>query len=138
MTLFEMFQSNIRSLMVLAFAFGTTCRLIRSELVFPRELYASISIYLLFALGIKGDVELAGRQWAELFWPAAATIGFGCVTPVSSFVILRSRGKSSIADAAGIAAHYGSLSTLRSDTPTQIIATRLMSVFTDCWNCHVR
>jgi len=110
MTLLQMFQSNICSPMVLAFAFGIVCRLIKSELAIPRDLYTSLSIYLLFALGLKGGVELSHSEWKELFLPAIATIVIGCITPISSYLTLRHLGRFSIADAAGIAAHYGSVS----------------------------
>ena len=96
--------------MVLAFAFGIVCRLIKSELAIPRDLYVSLSIYLLFALGLKGGVELSHSEWKELFLPAIATIAIGCITPISSYLTLRHLGRFSIADAAGIAAHYGSVS----------------------------
>ena len=110
MSLFQMFQSNICSPMVLAFAFGVVCRLIKSEMAIPRDLYTSLSIYLLFALGLKGGVELSHCAWQELLLPAVATIALGCITPISSFLTLRYLGRFSIADAAGIAAHYGSVS----------------------------
>ena len=110
MTLFQMFQSNICSPMVLAFAFGIVCRLIKSEMAIPRDLYTTLSIYLLFALGLKGGVELSHSQWQQLLFPAIVTIALGCITPVSSFLSLRYLGRFSIADAAGIAAHYGSVS----------------------------
>lgn len=96
--------------MVLAFAFGVICRLIKSELAIPRDLYTSLSIYLLFALGLKGGVELSHSDWQQLLLPAIATIALGCITPISSFMTLRYLGRFSIADAAGIAAHYGSVS----------------------------
>jgi uncharacterized protein len=110
MTLFEMFQSNICSPMVLAFAFGIVCRLIKSELAIPRDLYTTLSIYLLFALGLKGGVELSNSDWRQLLVPAIATLALGCITPVSAYITLRHLGRFSIADAAGIAAHYGSVS----------------------------
>ena len=110
MTLFQMFQSNICSPMVLAFAFGIVCRLIKSEMAIPRDLYTSLSIYLLFALGLKGGVELSHSQWQQLLLPAVVTIALGVITPISSFLSLRYLGRFSIADAAGIAAHYGSVS----------------------------
>jgi hypothetical protein len=110
MTLLQMFQANIFSPMVLAFAFGIVCRLIKSELAMPRDLYTSLSIYLLFSLGLKGGVELSHCELRQLFLPAMVTIGLGVFTPVNSFVILRYVGRFSIADAAGIAAHYGSVS----------------------------
>ena len=96
--------------MVLAFAFGIVCRLIKSELAIPRDLYTSLSIYLLFALGLKGGVELSHSEWKELLLPAVVTIALGCITPISSYLTLRHLGRFSIADAAGIAAHYGSVS----------------------------
>jgi len=110
MTLFQMFQSNICSPMVLAFAFGIVCRVIKSELAIPRDLYTSLSIYLLFALGLKGGVELSHSQWQQILFPAIVTISLGVITPISSFLWLRFIGRFSIADAAGIAAHYGSVS----------------------------
>lgn len=96
--------------MVLAFAFGVVCRLIKSEMAIPRDMYMALSIYLLFALGLKGGVELSHCQLREILPPALATILLGCITPVSSFLVLRHLGRFSIADAAGIAAHYGSVS----------------------------
>jgi hypothetical protein len=42
--------------------------------------------------------------------PGIATIAIGCITPVSAYLTLRYLGRFSIADAAGIAAHYGSVS----------------------------
>jgi len=96
--------------MVLAFAFGIACRLVKSEMAIPRDLYTSLSIYLLFALGLKGGVELSHSQWQTLLLPAIMTIALGLITPISSFMTLRYMGRFTIADAAGIAAHYGSVS----------------------------
>jgi len=110
MSLWQMFQSNICSPMVLAFALGITCRLIKSELTIPRDLYSSLSIYLLFSLGLKGGVELSHSNWQMLGIPILATLILGCLTPLNSFLTLRYLGRFSIADAAGIAAHYGSVS----------------------------
>jgi hypothetical protein len=44
-------------------------RLLRSELSLPKDVYAGISIYLLFALGLNGGVE---RRHASLATIAAA------------------------------------------------------------------
>ncbi len=110
MSLSQMFQANICSPMVLAFAFGIICRLIKSELSIPRDLYTSLSIYLLFSLGLKGGVELSHSDWRQLLLPMLITLALGCITPISSYCSLRYIGKFSIADAAGIAAHYGSVS----------------------------
>ncbi|MCX7431178.1 MAG: sodium-dependent bicarbonate transport family permease, partial [Planctomycetia bacterium] len=42
--------------------------------------------------------------------PALATLFLGCLTPITSYAVLRYLGGMSIADSAGIAAHYGSTS----------------------------
>lgn len=43
-------------------------------------------------------------------WPAAVTIFLGCLTPVTTFLGMRYIGRFSLADSAGVAAHYGSVS----------------------------
>ena len=40
----------------------------------------------------------------------SATLLLGCLTPVSAYLVLRRLGRFSVPDAAGIAAHYGSVS----------------------------
>lgn len=104
----DVLRINLCSPLALAFGLGIFARLVRSELTLPRELYASLSIYLLLALGLKGGVELSHSTFSEIVWPAAATILLGCLTPVTSYLVLRRRFGA--ADAAGIAAHYGSVS----------------------------
>ena len=101
---------NLLSPVVLAFALGVITRLIRSEFQLPKDLYASISIYLLFALGLKGGVELAHASFAQIGKPALVTLLLGCITPVTAYLVLRHLGRFDAANAAGIAAHYGSVS----------------------------
>lgn len=48
--------------------------------------------------------------WQQLLLPSVVTIALGIITPISSFLALHYLGRFSIADAAGIAAHYGSVS----------------------------
>jgi hypothetical protein len=108
--MFETLQANLLSPIPLAFALGVAARLMKSEFSLPRDLYASLSIYLLFALGLKGGAELAHASFDRIAWPAAVTLLLGCVTPITSFVVLRRLGGFSSADSAGIAAHYGSVS----------------------------
>lgn len=106
----ELLRINLCSPLTLAFALGIFARLVRSELALPRDLYTSLSIYLLFALGLKGGVELSHSSLTEIAGPALVTVLLGCITPISSYFVLRRLGKFSISDAAGIAAHYGSVS----------------------------
>ncbi|MFN9737178.1 MAG: sodium-dependent bicarbonate transport family permease [Pseudomonadota bacterium] len=106
----DVLRINLVSPLTLCFALGLFARAIRSQLALPRDLYNSLSIYLLFALGLKGGVELSHSPLAQLAAPAAVTMLLGCLTPVSAYFVLRRLGRFGIADAAGIAAHYGSVS----------------------------
>ena len=108
--MFDVLRLNLVSPFTLCFALGVFARVIRSQLSLPRELYTSLSIYLLFALGLKGGVELSHSSLTQLAAPAAATLLLGCLTPVSAYLVLRRLGRFSVPDAAGIAAHYGSVS----------------------------
>jgi hypothetical protein len=102
--------ANLLSPIVLAFALGVVTRLVRSEFQLPKELYASLSIYLLFALGLKGGVELSHVTLSQFAAPAAVTLLLGVLTPITAYVALRKLGRFDPANAAAIAAHYGSVS----------------------------
>lgn len=106
----ELIRLNLLSPLVLAFALGVVAKLIRSEFSLPRDLYVSLSIYLLFAIGLKGGVELSQTPLAQFALPAAVTLAVGVLTPLLSYGALRQLGRFSVADSAGIAAHYGSVS----------------------------
>ena len=106
----DVLRLNLVSPLTLCFALGVFAKLIRSQLALPRDLYASLSIYLLFALGLKGGVELSHSSLREIVAPAAVTLLLGFITPITSFLVLRRIGRFSVADSAGIAAHYGSVS----------------------------
>lgn len=107
---FEILRANLLSPIVLAFGLGIITKLVRSELTLPKDLYASLSIYLLLSLGLKGGVELSESSLHAIAWPAVATLLLGCLTPISAYFLLRRLGKFSSVDAAGMAAHYGSVS----------------------------
>ncbi len=105
---------NLLTPLPLCFAMGIICKLIHGGIKIPKELYYSISIYLLMSIGIIGGHELA-HEYIEhgittIWKPALVTLCLGCLTPISAYVVLRYVGRFSIADAAGIAAHYGSTS----------------------------
>jgi uncharacterized protein len=110
MATLELVRINLLSPIVLAFALGIIATLVRSDLRFPEELYAGLSIYLLLAIGLKGGAALAQTPLADFWAPALVTFGLGVAVPVWSYLILRRIGRFSVADAAAIAAHYGSVS----------------------------
>ncbi|MFM7039136.1 MAG: sodium-dependent bicarbonate transport family permease [Planctomycetaceae bacterium] len=133
-----MLRANFCSPLTLAFAFGIFARVIRSELAPPRDLYASLSFYLLFAIGLRGGVELSHSNPLDLAFPAIATLLTGCITPLTSWLVLRRIGRFSISDAAGIAAHYGSVSAVTFVAAQQFAASRGLSwrvTCRHCWRC---
>jgi hypothetical protein len=109
---FEILRSNLLSPLVLAFLLGVIARLLRSDVEFPEPAYKFISLYLLLAIGINGGVELAGATFGEFFLPAVAALGLALATPTWCFFLLRRLGRFDASNAAGIAAHYGSVSSV--------------------------
>ncbi len=106
----ELVRLNLLSPMVLAFALGIVATLVRSDLRVPDALYAALSIYLLFAIGLKGGVALAATPPSQLWLPALATLAAGSLIPLWTYALARHVGGWSVADAAALAAHYGSVS----------------------------
>lgn len=106
----DILELNLLSPITLSFALGIFARVVRSEFSLPRDIYAGLGIYLLFALGLKGGVELAKEPLGVILLPVMATLLLGCVRPLTSYGVLRKMLRFSPADSAGIAAHYGSVS----------------------------
>ncbi len=106
----ETLKANLLSPIPLAFALGIVTRLMRSEFSLPKDIYSALSIYLLFALGLKGGVELAHASFDSIIAPAGVTLLLGCITPLSTYAVMRYVGRFGTSDAAGMAAHYGSVS----------------------------
>ncbi len=95
---------------ILFFLLGLLAGLARSDLRIPGVLYESLSLVLLLAIGLKGGVELSRYALADLVLPALAVITSAALIPLTAFAVLRRLGRLQRADAASIAAHYGSVS----------------------------
>lgn len=106
----EILRVNLLSPIALSFVLGVVAKLVRSEFTLPKDVYAGLSIYLLWALGLHGGIELAHASLGAIAKPAMVTLLIGSITPVVAWATLRYVGKFSEADSAGIAAHYGSVS----------------------------
>lgn len=101
---------NLLSPMILAFLLGMAATLLKSDLKFPEELYLSLTIYLLIAIGLKGGYKLSLVPFAAFYKPLGFALLLGALIPIWSFMILRFLGKFDVPNAAAIAAHYGSVS----------------------------
>lgn len=95
---------------VLFFLLGVIAGLARSDLKIPGAIYEALSIFLLLAIGLKGGVKLAEYPLASLLFTSLVVVGVAALIPLVAFPVLRYLGRMSRADAASIAAHYGSVS----------------------------
>jgi hypothetical protein len=95
---------------ILFFILGALAGLARAELRLPAAIYEFVSTLLLLAIGLKGGVELAraGQGLPAVELAALLALGFGL--PLPAFLAGRHLGRLSRADAASLAAHYGSVS----------------------------
>jgi len=96
--------------LILLFALGVIARLARSDLRFPEPVYEALSIYLLLAIGLKGGVELSHQSFGNVLLPAVSVLVLGFLIPFVLFPVLRGIVRLNQADAASVAAHYGSVS----------------------------
>lgn len=104
----EILRFNILSPMVLSFILGIIAVRVKSDLKIPEQVYSIISIYLLFAIGLKGGFDLA-RSPLENFWGTAAMAAIlGGLIPIWSYLILRRFLQR--ADAISIGLHFGAVS----------------------------
>jgi hypothetical protein len=95
---------------ILFFALGLLAGIIRSDLKIPGVLYESLSIFLLLAIGLKGGIELAKVPLSSVAGQAAVVLAVALLIPLAAFPVLRNLIGLSRADAASVAAHYGSVS----------------------------
>ncbi len=95
---------------LLFFLLGLAAGLLRSELRLPAAVYDLVSMLLLLSIGLKGGIELARQPFGELALQTLAVIAMGALLPLLAFPVLRFAGRLPRADAASIAAHYGSVS----------------------------
>ena len=95
---------------VLFFILGLAAGLARSDLRLPGAVYEFLSVILLLAIGLKGGVELAQQSLVALLPQMLAVVLMGLALPLVAYPLLRGIGRLARADAASIAAHYGSVS----------------------------
>ena len=101
---------NLLSAPVIAFVVAVIATLARFDLRLPDALPSILSTYLLFAIGLKGGRSLSESSLSELVLPVVVAVAVGVATPIVAWLVMRSFVKLSNVDAAGIAAHYGSVS----------------------------
>ncbi len=120
-------SASLLNPLTLSFCLGALARIARSELSVPRDVYTGISLFLLFATGLKGGHELSQVAFLTILGPAAVTVLLGLLTPLCAYLLLRKIGRLSVADSAGIAAHYGSVSAVTFIAAQAFVAEMLLA-----------
>ncbi len=100
---------NLISPPILFFFLGLLARWIKSDLEFPPAISKFLSLYLLFAIGLKGGTELAHSGLSsEVLLALGLAMILAIIVPFYSFYLLRT--KFDIYNAGALAATYGSIS----------------------------
>ncbi len=124
------FAANITSPPLLFFFLGAFATFARSDLDIPNPVARAVSVYLLLAIGFKGGVSLSTSALsAEVFIALAAALLLAAVVPV--YVFLAVSRLFSRADAAAVAATYGSISAV-----TFVTATHYLDSLQVPWGGH--
>jgi len=102
--------TNLVSVPVLAFLLGLISVALKADLRLPDAVYQATSIYLLFAIGLKGGVALRAADPAEIIAPIGVALILGMIIPLIVFAVLKYVTKLNPVDRGAMAAHYGSTS----------------------------
>lgn len=114
--------TNILQPPVLFFGLGLAAVVSRARLEIPASLVKAMSLYLLLAIGFKGGVELrASGLSTEVVLTMLAAIGMACLVPITTFLV--ARRKLDTANAAAVAATYGSVSAVTFIAATSFLDT---------------
>jgi hypothetical protein len=103
---------NLVSPITLAFLLGVVATLVRSDLEIPEPVIRIFAIFLLLSIGLQGGRELATTDLGNL--PAAILVVAALILtlPGLAFLVARHVLKLDIRNAAGVAALYGSVSSV--------------------------
>jgi len=110
------------------FLLGVLAGFMRSDLRMPKAVYELLSMILLLTIGLKGGVELAQQPVGGLVLQVLAVASIGIVLPLVVFSIIRALSSVARADAASLAAHYGSVSVATYAVGVSFLATREVPV----------
>lgn len=118
----DLVLDNLLSPPILFFLLGAFATLVKSDLEMPTQVARFLSLYLLFAIGIKGGYKLSQSEFSpEMLWMLGAATATSFIVPIWCFAILKR--KLSVADAAAIAATYGSVSAVTFITAVDFLDT---------------
>lgn len=127
----SLFIANLGSPPLLFFFLGAAAALLRSDLEIPSQIAKFLSLYLLFAIGFKGGVSLSKSDFdGAVLGTLLSSMALASVIPLAGFYLLRRR--LGAADAAAVAATYGSISAV-----TFVTATSYLDAVAVPWGGHL-
>ncbi len=97
-------------IVVMFFVLGAIAGLVRSDLTIPKAAYDVLSLLLMLTIGLKGGMALNGSLSWQLVQELAGAVALGIAIPLLVYPAVRYLVRLSVADAASLAAHYGSVS----------------------------
>jgi hypothetical protein len=106
----QLLLSHLNHPGIICFFMGILARSVKSDLKIPPDLREGMSLFLLFAIGLKGGFALRETSLSMLLGPFFLTLFFGCITPIVAYFLLKRIGRFRVVDAAALAAHFGSVS----------------------------
>ena len=89
MTSLQLAAANLLSPMTLCFAFGALAAWIRSDFRLPEPVFATLAIYLMLSIGLKGGAELATVRPSAIVLPIVAALSLCIVVPLWCYAALR-------------------------------------------------
>jgi hypothetical protein len=97
-------------IVVMFFVLGLVAGLLKSDLKIPKAAYDTLSLLLMLTIGLKGGMALYGSLEWRLAFELLAIASLGAFIPVIVIPVLLKFAKTDHANAASLAAHYGSVS----------------------------
>jgi hypothetical protein len=120
--LLDLAAGNLLSPMILSFALGLAAALARSDLSVPEAAAKAMSLYLLFSIGFKGGVAVAGHGLdGGLVAALAAGVLLSAGMPLVANLLLRLLTPLPPLERAAVAAHYGSISIVTYVTAASVL-----------------
>jgi uncharacterized protein len=108
----DILVQNLVSPITLAFALGMIATLIKSDLEIPDQVLRIMSIFLLMSIGLQGGRELAQAYIGDIALALLAALSLVIALPLLAFWVARRLGRLDIQNATGVAALYGSVSSV--------------------------
>lgn len=120
----DLAASNLLTPMVLFFVLGLFAAAVRSDLSVPEAVAKGLALYLVFAIGFKGGVEIAEYGLTtDLILAILAGIVLSALIPFLAYAFLKATTKLDEVDIGAIAAHYGSISIVTFVAGTQSLTS---------------